>query len=133
MQLYLQTTVLCFYFINDSGKMDYRIASAEKGTAIVDYDKPEFSVDLKTTGKDISKFKFDANSMGYDIQARLTNGINGKPFVFVVVQTVAPYDIAVFTTSDFFLNRGEGKIQEALANYENYENEFSQQILYGEL
>jgi len=101
--------------------------------AIVDYDQPDFSVDLKTTSKDISKFKFDANSLGYDIQARLTHGINGKPFVFVVVQTVAPYDIAVFTTSQYFMDRGESKIATAIDNYLHYEDESSTQIIVGEL
>ncbi len=100
---------------------------------IVDYLKDEFAVDLKTTSKPIDKFKFDANSLGYDIQAALTTDLTQREFVFVVVQTVEPYDIAVFRCSEEFYERGDWKINKALENYEMYENEHSSQILYGEL
>ena len=100
---------------------------------IIDYDKDEVSVDLKTTSKELGKFHFDANSLGYDIQAATTNGVNGKPFIFVVVQTVEPYDIGVFTCSENFMERGVWKVNTALQNYEQYEDEFSSQIIYKEL
>jgi len=101
--------------------------------AIIDYDAPFNSVDLKTTSKPLDKFKWDADTFGYDIQARLTQAMNGKEFIFVVVQTVEPYDIGVFTTSEYFLDRGKDKINKALANYEFYEDNYSSQILSFEL
>jgi len=104
-----------------------------KALCIIDYDTDFMSVDLKTTSKPLHKFKFDANELGYDIQASLTNSLNGKEFVFVVVQTVAPYDIGVFTLSDYFKNRGTDKINKALLNYQYYENEYSTQVLNFEL
>jgi hypothetical protein len=104
-----------------------------KALCIVDYDTDFVSVDLKTTSKPLHKFKFDANDLGYDIQAKLTNSVNGKDFVFVVVQTVSPYDIGVYTCSDYFMNRGKDKINNALSNYENYENKDSTQVLTFEL
>ena len=100
---------------------------------IVDYDTEFMSVDLKTTSKPLHKFRYDANELGYDIQARLTNAINGKEFVFVVVQTVEPYDIGVFTCSESFMDRGKMKINKALDNYTEYEDNFSTQILSFEL
>jgi len=100
---------------------------------IIDYDTDFMSVDLKTTSKPLHKFRFDANELGYDIQASLTNSLNGKDFVFVVVQTVEPYDVGVFTLSDYFKNRGKDKINTALKNYASYEDEFSSQILNFEL
>lgn len=103
------------------------------GLCIIDYDSDEMSVDLKTTSKPLHKFKYDANELGYDIQARLTNSLNGKEFVFVVVQTVEPYDIGVFTCSDYFMNRGNDKINKALSNYNDYEDEFSSTLLHSEL
>jgi len=100
---------------------------------IVDYLKEDVAVDLKTTSKPLDKFKYDANSMGYDVQASLTTDITKRPFVFVVVQTVEPYDIGVFTCSDEFYDRGDWKINKALDNYEGWENVHSSQIIYGEL
>ena len=86
---------------------------------IIDYDKPHMSVDLKTTSnKDLSKFKYDADAFGYDIQASVTNRINGKPFFIVAVQTVEPYKIGVFECSIHFMQRGNDKVNKALLNYE---------------
>lgn len=88
---------------------------------IIDYDKKDMSVDLKTTSnKDLSKFKYDADGFGYDVQASVTNRINGKPFVFVVVQTVSPFKVGVFECSDYFMNRGKQKVLTGLNNYENW-------------
>ena len=86
--------------------------------AIVDYDLPNVSVDLKTTSGTLDRFKWDAKKYGYDIQARLTSAINHKPFVFIVAQTVEPYDVGYFTCSGMFLHSGENKILEAIDNYE---------------
>ena len=101
--------------------------------AIVDYDTPFMSVDLKTTSKPLHKFKYDANELGYDIQASVTNSINGKEFVFIAVQTVEPFDIGVFTCSEYFMNRGKEKVNKALSNYEGYEDKYSSQVLNFEL
>lgn len=100
---------------------------------IIDYDTPFMSVDLKTTSKPLHKFKYDANELGYDIQASVTHGLNKKEFVFVVVQTVEPYDIGVFTCSEFFMNRGKEKVNKALSNYQSYEDKYSSQVLNFEL
>ena len=96
---------------------------------IIDYDTDFQSVDLKTTSKPLHKFKYDAYEFGYDIQASLTNSLNGKEFVFVVVQTVEPFDIGIFTISQEFLDRGKEKINQALWNYKAYDDEYSSQIL----
>lgn len=103
------------------------------GLCIIDYDTDFQSIDLKTTSKPLHKFKFDANELGYDIQASITNSLNQKEFIFVVVQTVQPYDIGIFTCSDFFMKRGADKVNTALANYTHYEDEDSTQILNFEL
>ena len=103
------------------------------GLCIIDYDTDFQSIDLKTTSKPLHKFKFDANELGYDIQASVTNSLNQKEFVFVVVQTVQPYDIGIFTCSDFFMKRGKEKVNKALDNYKSYEDEYSTQILNFEL
>lgn len=100
---------------------------------IIDYDRDDMSVDLKTTAKPLSKFKWDANDLGYDIQANLTHAQNGKEFVFVVVQTVEPFDVAVVTCSDYFMDRGKTKINKALLNYKSYEDEHTSQLIQFEL
>ncbi len=103
------------------------------GLCIIDYDTDFVSIDLKTTSKPLSKFKYDANELGYDIQASITNSLNNKEFIFVVVQTVEPYDIGIYTCSEFFMNRGKDKVNTALHNYKFYEDEFSSQVFSYEL
>ena len=103
------------------------------GLCIIDYDTDFVSIDLKTTSKPLSKFKYDANELGYDIQASITNSLNNKEFIFVVVQTVEPYDIGIYTCSEFFMNRGKDKVNTALYNYHFYEDEFSSQVFSYEL
>jgi len=83
-----------------------------------DYVMDDKVIDLKTTSKPLDKFIWEARDFGYDIQAALTMDLTLKPFMFVVVQTVEPFDIAVVTTSDEFLERGARKIKEALLNYD---------------
>lgn len=100
---------------------------------IIDYDTEFQSVDLKTTSKPLHKFRFDANELGYDIQAAVTNAINDKDFVFVVVQTVEPFDIGIFTCSDAFMERGQWKVNQALENYKGYEDEYTSGVLNFEL
>lgn len=87
----------------------------------VDYLRDDICVDLKTTSKPLDKFKWDADAFGYDIQASLTNRLTDLPFVLVVVQTVAPFDVGIFSCSDAFMQRGEFKIENALKRYENYD------------
>tara|TARA_R110000796_G_scaffold31086_2_gene82673 strand:+ start:3982 stop:4731 length:750 start_codon:yes stop_codon:yes gene_type:complete len=103
------------------------------GLCIIDYDTDFVSIDLKTTSKPLSKFKYDANELGYDIQASITNSLNSKEFIFVVVQTVEPYDIGIYTCSEFFMNRGREKVNTALNNYKFYEDENSSQVFNYEL
>mgnify|MGYP006147779985 FL=1 len=103
------------------------------GLCIIDYDTDFVSIDLKTTSKPLSKFKYDANELGYDIQASITNSLNNKEFIFVVVQTVEPYDIGIYTCSEFFMKRGKDKVNTALHNYKFYEDEFSSQVFNYEL
>ena len=88
--------------------------------AIIDYSKPDMNVDLKTTSSDLSSFKWDAKKYGYDVQAALTSSMENKPFIFIVVQTVEPYDIAVFNTSQQFLEYGAEKINQALGNWNSW-------------
>ena len=103
------------------------------GLCIIDYDTDFVSIDLKTTSKPLSKFKYDANELGYDIQASVTNSLNNKEFIFVVVQTVEPYDVGIYTCSDFFMKRGRDKVNTALHNYKFYEDEYSSQVFNYEL
>jgi hypothetical protein len=88
---------------------------------IIDYARGDFNVDLKTTSeKDLSALKWSAIRYGYDIQAKTTEMLTGKPFVFVYVQTVEPYKIAVHTPSGVFMQSAEGKIEKAIETVESY-------------
>ena len=133
-----ETGVMDAFFTD--GEAERTITGVAKGynkefdaLCIVDYDTDFLSIDLKTTSKPLHKFRYDANELGYDIQASLTNAINGKEFVFVVVQTVEPFDIGVYTLSDYFKNRGVEKINTALDNYNDYKDKDTSVVLNFEL
>ena len=93
-------------------------------------------VDLKTTGNDLSKFKYDAYNFGYDAQAAIYTHLFGlKEFTFLAVSK-STYDIGIFTTSEEFIESGRRKVAKALAVYLEYFEEgkpISSYVIRGEL
>ena len=76
----------------------------------------EFVIDLKTTSS-IKDFKWSANKYNYDSQAYIYQQIFGKKLKFFVVEKETS-NLAVFTCSDEFLERGYYKVKSASENYE---------------
>lgn len=75
-----------------------------------------FVIDLKTTSS-IKDFKWSANKYNYDSQAYIYQEIFGKRLKFFVVEKET-FNLAVFTCSDAFLERGYHKVKSASDNYE---------------
>jgi hypothetical protein len=75
-----------------------------------------FVIDLKTTSS-IKDFKWSANKYNYDSQAYIYQEIFGKSLKFFVVEKET-FNLAVFTCSDAFLERGYHKVKSASDNYE---------------
>jgi len=92
-------------------------------------------VDLKTTA-DISKFKYNAYSYGYDAQAAIYTHLFGiEEFIFLVVDK-STYDIGIFTISENFIKSGRAKVAQAIATYINYFEEgapINEFVIKGEL
>jgi len=81
-----------------------------------------FIVDLKTTSKPLSSFKYSADSYGYDMQCFIycyLFGISYKDFKFVVINKTS-HQIGIFDCSKEFYHRGEHKTMEALQIYTDY-------------
>ena len=77
-------------------------------------------VDLKTTGNDLSKFKYDAYNFGYDAQAAIYTHLFGlEEFTFLVVSK-STYDIGIFTTGKEFIKSGKEKVARAIDVYREY-------------
>jgi hypothetical protein len=79
------------------------------------------AVDLKTTGKSASKRGFERSvvDFGYDVQESwyvTTLGVE-MPFLFVVVETAAPYLVAVHQLDAEFHRMGKVKTRRALDLY----------------
>jgi len=93
-------------------------------------------VDLKTTGNDLSKFKYDAYSFGYDAQAAIYTHLFGlEEFTFLVVSK-STYDVGIFTTTPEFIKSGKAKVAKAIEIYREYFIEgkaLSSYVIRGEL
>ncbi len=93
-------------------------------------------VDLKTTGNDLSKFKYDAYNFGYDAQAAIYTHLFGlEEFTFLVVSK-STYDVGIFTTTPEFIKSGKEKVAKAITVYRDYFIEgkpLSSYVIRGEL
>jgi hypothetical protein len=100
-----------------------------KADLVVDVDfSPEFLVDVKTTGSELSDFSRSAPYMGYDQQAAIYCQLFGvTKFYFVVITKSFPYDIGIYECSPEFIARGAKKAQQAIDKYKQLfiENEFN--------
>jgi len=86
-----------------------------KGKAdIVNHDE-KLIVDLKTTS-DIDKFKFSASRYNYDSQAFIYNKLFNYEMIFIVIDKLT-HQIKICECSNEFYERGQCKVQDALAQY----------------
>jgi hypothetical protein len=68
---------------------------------------------LKTTS-DIAKFRYSASKYNYDSQAYIYNQLFGYEMLFIVIDKNT-HQIGLFDCSSGFYEKGERKVQEAVA------------------
>ena len=91
-------------------------------------------IDYKTTGSELSSFKWSADKYGYDLQAYMYLRLfNKKKFTFLVIDK-ASTDIGIFETTDDFIAKGEQKFIQAVDNYKYFfqdGNDLDQYVMRG--
>lgn len=106
-----------------------------KGKADIVNHNEKLIIDLKTTSKELDKFRYSAKDFYYNSQAYIYSTMFGYDFVFVVVKKPTTKEmqeassmedlkskikIGVFDCSDMFLAEGKRNVEEALDNYKLY-------------
>lgn len=87
-----------------------------KGKAdIVNHDE-KLIIDLKTTA-DLQKFRYSASKYNYDSQAFIYNQLFGYDMLFMVIDKNT-HQIKICECSSSFYEKGQRKVQEAVAQYE---------------
>jgi hypothetical protein len=87
-----------------------------KGKADIVNHSERLIIDLKTTS-DIAKFRYSASKYNYDSQAYIYNQLFGYEMLFIVIDKNT-HQIGLFDCSSGFYEKGERKVQEAVAQYE---------------
>jgi len=78
-------------------------------------------IDLKTTTKEMSDFKYTADSFGYDVQCYVYSkllGVDSSGFEFIVISKNS-LDIGFFPVDKSFLEQGKEKFDAAVDVYKN--------------
>ena len=95
-----------------------------QGDTIIDY----------KTSSELKNFRYSADKYGYDLQAYMYLRLfNKKKFTFLVVDKGST-DIAIFETSEDFINKGKDKFYTAVENYKYFfedNNDLDQYVMRG--
>jgi len=95
-----------------------------QGDTIIDY----------KTSSELKGFRYSADKYGYDLQAYMYLRLfNKKKFTFLVVDKGST-DIAIFETSEDFINKGKDKFYTAVENYKYFfedNNDIDQYVMRG--
>lgn len=89
----------------------------------VDGVREDYIVEIKTSSgaSTAEEFKEEALSRDYDMQAAMYLHASGKDIhYFVVVNTVEPFKLDVYKSSDDFIKSGMKKVAEAVRRYKKY-------------
>ena len=106
-----------------SGEVEYEIPGIKeiegkmwKGKADIVNHSERLVIDLKTTN-DIEKFRYSASKYNYDSQAFIYNQLFGYGMLFMVIDKNT-HQIKICECSSSFYEKGQRKVQEAVAQYE---------------
>jgi hypothetical protein len=109
------------------GSVEYEIPGIKeiegqmwKGKADIVNHSERLIIDLKTTS-DIDKFRYSASRYNYDSQAFIYNQLFGYEMLFIVIDKTT-HQIKVCECSEQFYEKGQRKVQEAVAQYELFFN-----------
>lgn len=91
-------------------------------------------IDYKTTGSELSSFRYSAEKYGYDLQAYIyLRMFNKKKFTFLVIDKGST-DIGIFETTEDFIARGKEKFYRAVEDYKYFfkdGNDLDQYVMRG--
>jgi hypothetical protein len=106
-----------------SGEVEYEIPGIKeiegkmwKGKADIVNHSERLVIDVKTTN-DIEKFRYSASKYNYDSQAFIYNQLFGYDMLFIVIDKNT-HQIKICECSSSFYEKGQRKVQEAVAQYE---------------
>ena len=106
-----------------NGEVEYEIPGIKeiegkmwKGKADIVNHSERLVIDLKTTN-DIEKFRYSASKYNYDSQAFIYNQLFGYDMLFIVIDKNT-HQIKICECSSSFYEKGQRKVQEAVAQYE---------------
>jgi hypothetical protein len=106
-----------------NGEVEYEIPGIKeiegkmwKGKADIVNHSERLFIDLKTTN-DIEKFRYSASKYNYDSQAFIYNQLFGYDMLFMVIDKNT-HQIKICECSSSFYEKGQRKVQEAVAQYE---------------
>ena len=106
-----------------NGEVEYEIPGIKeiegkmwKGKADIVNHSERLVIDLKTTN-DIEKFRYSASKYNYDSQAFIYNQLFGYDMLFMVIDKNT-HQIKICECSSSFYEKGQRKVQEAVAQYE---------------
>lgn len=121
-------------------KAEFEVPAIEmmEGIAIrgkADILKDNEIIDIKTS-QDLNTFRYSADKYGYDLQAWLYCQLfNVEKFTFLVIDK-GSCDIAIFETSEEFLEKGRNKFHQGIDNYKYFfeqDHDLDQYVMRGML
>ncbi len=112
--------------------LDFNTMVKCKGKADIVVDGGDMLVDIKTTSKPVTEFAKSAYRYNYHRQgAFYLDGFGAKEFMFVVIETQAPYQVGIFRCSENFIDQGRDEYIRLLEIYKEPKN--NKNIIFDEL
>ena len=111
--------------------VDFNTMVECKGKADIVVDGGDMLVDIKTTSKPVTEFIKSAYRYNYHRQAAFyLDGFGAKEFMFIVIETQAPYQVGIFRCTDNFIEQGR---EEYISLLELYKEPKNNNVIFGEL
>jgi len=84
----------------------------------VDAMNDDYNLEIKTTSScDIESITRDFYNMKYHLQAAMYQWYNGKPMMYVVIETSAPYLSRAFIASESYMKEGYKLFEKAMSDF----------------
>lgn len=84
----------------------------------IDAMNPEYNLEIKTTSScDTESITRDFYNLKYHLQAAMYKWYNGKPMVYIVIETSAPYLSRAFVASEAYLKEGHRLFDKAINDF----------------
>lgn len=94
-----------------------------KGKADIVVNGGQMLVDIKTTSKPVTEFRNSAYRYNYHRQAAFyMDGFGATEFMFIVIESIPPYQVGIFRCSENFIEQGREEYINLLEVYKNPKN-----------